>query len=206
MITEDLISYYKALLILQYASLANAVGTIDAYIRALVQDQIIQKVQDGFNLLTAIGAQLNLLGTYRGISRTAFGALPGSYWSLPSYTDTLPGAFLGWASYTDVNPPTVLWLQYNDLNALAYTLTDTQVRLLIQLKAEIDSWDGSLASLDTILFSFFGTYVTLTDSENMNILYTHQAVDPDPNRLWSIALLENIIPHPAGVAVSFLEV
>ena len=206
MTTDDLANYYKGLLIVQYASLPNALGTVEAYIRSLIQNQIVQQVQDGFNVDTAIGIQLDLLGTYRGITRHAFGLAPGNYWSLPSYSDVLPGGFLGWASYGDASLPTIKWLQYNDLNSLAYTLSDAQMRLLIKLKAKLDAWDGTLGSLDTILYSFFTTYVTVIDQENMSMVYQHQNSDPDPNQLWTVAVLENAFPHPAGVNVSFVGV
>jgi hypothetical protein len=204
--TSDLINYYAGLLIVQYASLPNALATVQAYISALIQNQIIQQVQDGFDVKTAIGAQLDILGTYRGITRNAYGLAPGSYWSLPSYSDTLPGGFFGWASYADANPPLINWLQYNDTNSVPYAMTDPQMSLLIQLKAKLDSWDGTLGSLDSILYSFFTTYVTVIDQENMTIIYQHQNIDPDPNQLWTVAVLQNVFPHPAGVGVTFVGV
>ena len=112
--TSDLIAYYKSLLILQYSSKPNALATIEAYVTALIQNQIIEAVSEGLDLDTAIGAQLDILASYRGVTRDAYGAAPGSYWSLPSVNDTLPGSFLGWASVFDASDPTIKWLQIND--------------------------------------------------------------------------------------------
>lgn len=205
MTTDEIITYYKSLLIIQYASLRNALGTIEAFITALIQSQIINQVQDGFDVTTAIGSQLDILGTYVGVTRHAFGLVPGSYWSLPFYSDTLPGTFNGWASYADTDPPIVKWLQYNDLNGLAYTLTDSQMRQLIQLRAELGHCQMGLGDIDNILYSYFGTYVTLIDNNDMSVIYQHDHLDPDPDLLWSVAVLENAFPHQAGVAVSFVE-
>ena len=207
MTTQDVIDFYKGLLILQYASLPNALATIDAYISQLVQGQIADQVRNAFDVTTAIGAQLNILGTYRGINRTVFGVLPANDWSLVPYLDPAPNSYYGWADYTAVAPnPTQRWLQYNDLVGVPYQLTDSQMRKLIQLKAKLDSWDGSLAEMDNILYSFLGTYTTLIDNENMSITYRHLLSDPDPDNIYEMGVLANVFPHPSGVSVSFVEV
>lgn len=205
MTTQDLINYYKGLLILQYASQPNALATMDAIIGELVQDQIIQKVGDAFNLDTAIGAQLNILGTYRGVPRVLFGVALGSFWASPSYSDPSVGSYFGWSAYGDADP-TWKWMQYNDLNALAYTLSDSQMRKLIKLKAAIQSSSMGLGDLDNILYAFFGTYVNVVDNEDMSIIYRHQAADPDPDKLWAAAVLNSALPHQAGVSFSVAEV
>lgn len=206
MTTQELIDYYKGLLILQYSSLPNALGTVELNIAALIQNQIVDQVQNAFDVQTAIGAQLDILGTYVGVTRTAFGLVPAAYWDLPSYSDTVPGTYKGWASYADTDPPIINWIQYNDLNGARYSLSDTQMRLLIQLKAALDSCPMGLADIDNILYSYFGPYVSLVDNEDMTIIYEHQIADPDVNQLWAVALLENAIPHQAGVGVTFAEV
>ena len=74
------------------------------------------------------------------------------------------------------------------------------------LKSQLDSWDGTLGSLDTILFNAFGTYVNVVDNEDMSIVYQHSHLDTDPDQLWTYAVLENVLPHPAGVAVTIVGV
>lgn len=204
--TDDLIQYYVSLLIVQYASLNNATQTMRALISTFIQDQIVQIVQNGFDLNMAIGAQLDILGQFVGVTRNAFGLVPNDYWALPSYSDTLPSEFFGWASYSDPPPLIVYWFLYNDLNGSGYTLTDNQMRRLIGLKAAFMTCDMGLGDIDNILYSYFGPYVNLLDNENMTIIYQHQLSDPDPDQLWSVALLENALPHQAGVNISTVEV
>lgn len=205
MTTQDVIDYYTGLLIVQYASLGNARGTVAALMKRLIQDQIIAKVRDGFDVTTAIGAQLNILGKYRGVARVLFGAAPGSYWSLVEYTDPLPGSYFGWAEYTDA-PPTWNTEQYADLNSVAYSLSDFQLRTLIELAAQIHGSPLNLGTIDKILFSFFGTNVNLVDNLDMTIVYNHLTADPDPNKIWALAVIAGLIPHPAGVAFTTVEV
>lgn len=206
MTTEDLIAYYKGLLIMQYSALGNALGEIDLWIRLFVQNQIVSQVRDAFDVLTATGAQLNILGAYRGISRILFGATPAANWSLIPYADAAPNSYFGWGVYADVTPPVGQWLQYADLDNLAYSLSDIQMRTLIRLRAAFQSWDGSLGSLDNILYTFFGTYVNVMDNENMTITYQHQSADPDPNSIWDMAVIAGILPHNAGVSYTTVEV
>ena len=204
MTTQELIDYYKGLLILQYAVQPNALATVDATIKALVQDQVVSKVRDGFDVETAIGAQLDILGKYRGINRTLFGVVADDDWGMMEYGD-VDDSLSGWIEYADADP-FVNWLEYNDLNGVPYPLTDTQMRRLILLAAQTHSWDGGLGSLDDILYATFGAYVTVVDNQNMSITFQHQSADPDSDGLWAVAVLADVLPHPAGVSYTIVEV
>ena len=207
MLTADVISFYSDLLIIQYASLGNAVGTVQAYIGELVQDQIINQVANAFDLDTAIGNQLNILGSYRGVFREVFGLAAGSYWSLIPYTDPAPNSYFGWATYSGA-APTDLWLQYYDATTFSFssTMSDHQMRRLIKFKAAYEGAQFTLGTIDQILYATFGVYVNLVDNENMTITYQHQTADPDPDGLWGVAVLGNAIPHPNGVSFSIVEI
>ncbi len=205
MTTDEIIDAYAGLLILQYSAQGNAVAHVKALIRVLLQDQIIDQVRNGFNIETAIGAQLNILGTYRGAARNVFGSVPGDYWGVPEYNDADPNVILGLAEYNDADP-TWNTEQYNDLNSLAYTLTDNQLRRIIKLRAQVQSSGLGLADLDNILYSVFGSYVNVVDNEDMSITYQHDHLDPDPDGLWAIAVLSDSLPHPAGVSFTVVEV
>lgn len=205
MTTQEIIDYYKGLLILQYRALTNAVSHVGEWCRLFLQDQVVSAVRDGFNVLTAIGNQLNILGEYRGINRTVFGILAVTDWSLVPYGDAAPNSYFGWAAYADADP-SWRWLQYADLNSVPYTLSDEQMRLMIQLRAAFQSWDGSLGKLDLILYAFFGIYVNVVDNGNMTLTYQHVAIDPDVNKLWTVATTAGILPHGAGVSYTTVEV
>ncbi len=73
MTTEDLITYYAKLLILQYVGKPKAYDTIKALVRMVVMDQLPVDVQDAFDIDTAVGVQLNVLGKYVGADRSGNG-------------------------------------------------------------------------------------------------------------------------------------
>lgn len=60
--------YYSNLLILQYHNKPKAKATIEAVVN-LLPDELIQEVTGGFDLETAVGKQLDILGEYIGTDR-----------------------------------------------------------------------------------------------------------------------------------------
>ena len=61
--------YYADLLILQYKTQPKARATIKALTEKVIADGILLDVINGFNIDTAVGKQLDLLGKYIGLSR-----------------------------------------------------------------------------------------------------------------------------------------
>lgn len=61
--------YYANLLILQYKTQPKARATISALTDKVIADGLLLDVVNGFNLLTAQGKQLDILGKYIGLSR-----------------------------------------------------------------------------------------------------------------------------------------
>jgi hypothetical protein len=73
MTTAELISYYSGLLIIQYRSKPKAKATIEASVGPVVTDQLPALIQDSYDLSTAIGVQLDVLGKYAGVTRYGYG-------------------------------------------------------------------------------------------------------------------------------------
>lgn len=61
--------YYADLLILQYKTQPKARATISALTDKVIADGLLMDVINGFNLDTAVGKQLDILGKYIGLSR-----------------------------------------------------------------------------------------------------------------------------------------
>lgn len=199
MTDAELIAYYAALLIIQYADKPKAAAMVSAFVDEAVANQIVQQVQDGFDLATAIGAQLDALGSYRGVNRQQFGlTLDKAFFAMPPASDPDLNSYKGFALAADV--ATIDW--FFEL-AADYTapslLNDSEMRVFIEYLAALQSCDLTLGSIDAILFEFFGNYVTLTDNGDMTITYT-DAVD-DPSNLFKIVNFTGTLPAPAGVEI-----
>lgn len=195
----DLIAYYQNLLIIQYKNLTKAAATVGAIAQQVIADLIHNQVRDAFDLATAIGAQLDLLGAYVGARRLIAGFTPSGilYMLFPAYADATP-ANTGMAQYADVADPVDFWLLYSAVSTI-FTLSDGLMSQLIQYLIAVHASDTTNSSVDLILEKFFGNYVTLTDNENMTITYTH---DPsDPNIFFALINYLNLLPRPSGVGI-----
>lgn len=69
MTDQEIVDYYKNLLIIQYKGKSKAEATIDALVTQVISNQIILGVRDAFDPNTAVGVQLDILGKYVGIDR-----------------------------------------------------------------------------------------------------------------------------------------
>lgn len=68
----ELTQYYADLLILQYKGKPRAVETIKAFVDMVIANQLPLALQDAFNLDTATGAQLDVIGKYAGVTRDGY--------------------------------------------------------------------------------------------------------------------------------------
>lgn len=199
MTTDELIAYYQNLLIIQYATQSRALATISAFVTEAISDQIIQSVEDGFDLTTAIGVQLDAIATYRGASRALYNIdLGKEYFQMPSYDDPDPDADFGFALYGD--DPSWFFITYEDAAQPTYYLNDAELRLFIQYLADVQSAYLGLGTIDTILYKYFGTYLTYTDNLDMSVTIHHDT--SDPGVLFKIVDFTSTFPRPSGVAVT----
>lgn len=72
MTNQEIIDYYANLLILQYKQKPKAYATIQALVQNVIMDQLPIAVQDAFDIDTAEGVQLDVLGKYAGVVRSAY--------------------------------------------------------------------------------------------------------------------------------------
>ena len=72
MTTQEIIDYYANLLILQYISKPKAYATIQALVKPVIMDQLPLDVQNAFNVDTAVGVQLDVIGKYCGVTRYGY--------------------------------------------------------------------------------------------------------------------------------------
>ncbi len=69
MTTEELAAYYSNLLIMQYHNKTKAKAMVEATVTPVFIDQLPVEVQNAYNILTAEGVQLDVLGKYVGATR-----------------------------------------------------------------------------------------------------------------------------------------
>ena len=196
--TQDLIDSYVNLLIAQYSNKTRAKGTVATFVAEVVADNIFNQVREAFDLDTAVGVQLDVLGSYRGVSREVFTlALTKDFFFFALYSET-PTEF-GFALYSD-SDLSIDWffITYPDVNAALFTMTDPQYREVIKFVAAVQSSPLALADIDVILLQFFGADIELSDNANMTITYTNTT---PPNLAYELVRDLGFLPKPAGVGV-----
>jgi len=203
MTNAELVQYYVDLLIIQYRGQEKAPQHMAAFLENLTIYELIREVENGYNIdenlgPVAVGVQLDVIAKYVGanrivtgidFSRTYFGS--ADYGTYPSILEVS-----GSPDYGEINPPDAQILTYNSDQESLYSLTDSELLIIIKLKIAQNNSNHSTAEVDLILEEFFAGSVIFTDNENMTGSYIF---GEDVRRLVGIAQTENAIPKPAGV-------
>lgn len=197
---DALITYYANLLILQYRTKTKAPETIKALIRTLMVFDLIREVENGYDVDTSIGDQLDILAKYVGADRIATGIdFSRVFFGMVDYSEATPySGVIGFLPYTETNPPDAQFLKYNTDQESSFTLTDEELRILVKLKIAQNNSNHSNYEIYNILEDFFSGQVIFTDNKNMTISYIF---DSEIQRIINIAVSQKAIPKPAAVGL-----
>jgi hypothetical protein len=191
--------YYKDLLLYQWVNMPLARETIGALVDCALSDLVVLDVRDAFNLNTAVGDQLDIIGKYLGFSRRVLGQIPRNYFELVDYntpTSTAPGL----TDYTDTNLNTdgVFDNYIFAFNSFS-DLGDDEYRFMLKLKLVLNSSDNTLATIQNILWKFLGYDLIAWDERDMTMSYT---VLSNKSYFTKLAVSQALLPKPAGVTLS----
>jgi len=196
---SELILYYVNLLIIQYRTLPKASAHIAALIKQLMIYDLMIQVRDGYDLDTAVGVQLDILGKYLGNDRIITGTVfTRDYFGLVVYGATAPFDHEPFIEYGDTIPD-VQYRRYIEDNQSLFTLNDEEYRFFLKLKLIQNYSNASNKEIDLFLDQFFGDNVIFTDRFNMTISYIF---GENVERLVTIAVSEGLLPKPAAVGLS----
>lgn len=168
-------------------------AVVEALTQPMVDVQnLLGSMPGKFDLDNAIGAQLDDVGLWVGISRNVPVPLTNVYFSF----DT---AGLGFDQGN--------WKGPFDPDAGLTRLDDDTYRLVIRAKIGANHWDGTLESSKAILDSIFGggTFVFIQDNQDMSM--TIGIAGNIPSAVFLALLANGIIPlKPEGVGINIVIV
>lgn len=198
---ESTIEYYTNLLIIQYNKLEKAKATIDLHVRTLLSNNIACQVQDGYDLETAVGVQLDVLGKYIGTDRffTSIEGI-GDFFGMTSYGTLGSDTNIGFTDYANYLTDSGGFLTYGSLFG-AGTLEDENYRFMLKLRIVQNNSNHSNGEIDEGLFNFFGTDLVLSDTKKMKIFYFVTGANTN---LAIIAFSKGLLPRPMGVGLGGL--
>ena len=200
---DTLKDYYSNLLIKQYYDKPNAKKTIESIVSAMFPvneatgNLLLNDVRDCYNLDTAIGVQLDVIGNLVGIDRFYKGLDLSAYtfFAFPSWNDVPVTTQTGFSLFDDYNTKVGRTLSYNDLTSPTNKLNDSDFRTLIKFKIFLNNSDFSEKSLSDKLFELFGSDFIYQSDSNMNIFYF---ISSKYNGLLQALKDKNLIPRQTG--------
>lgn len=153
--------YYAKLLIYQYVGMPKAFDTIKLIVNQMLCDGLFLEFDDAFNLDTAVGAQLTIIGNIVGVPRNVLGLdLNNTFFNFTRF-DGSP-ASIGFNRYvTPVDADVIArWL-----TTASYTLNDFEMLALIRLKIIFNNQSLSYSQLKDALWDTFNGDINLDDPE-----------------------------------------
>lgn len=198
MTNSELIAYYTNLLILQYKK-DKASAHITALIDLIMLFELLDSLENGFDIDNGVGTQLDIIGMYLGIDRIVTGIpFNRDYFGFMEYGENpLTAIYKGFIQYGDTPPDTQMLTYRTSQDVLK--LNDEEFRKILKFRIIQCKTIYSLYEIDEALFKFFGEEVYVEDNEDMTITYWF---DSGSTRLATILQSENLLPKPMGVEVT----
>ena len=191
----DILSDYAKLLIVQYRNQLKAQATVKLFTNSSVCDGLPLQLQTCFNLDTAFGNQLTIIGKIVGVPRNVIGLnLNYNYFNFTDYSgQPASNGFTDYASQPDTSG--IFLLDYND--SFVYTMTDTDMRVVIKLAILQNSKALTFKNIKEGLWEYFKGDINVTTS-SMALAYTAKT---SYTIAMTVAQFLNLLPHPMCISV-----
>lgn len=198
---DQIVAYYTNLLIIQYHNQPKAQATIAALIRELTSSAVMLDVRDGYDLETAVGHQLDILGKYIGIDRFYEGQILDGYFAFTNYNEVvIPDTKRGFDDYTDFPSNNGRFLTYHDVLGVGLRLGDDDYRFILKLKILQNNIDHSHKSIDDGIYLFFGDSIRADSPGNMVMYYFVPVAETE---IIKVAIQKKVLPRPMGVRLNY---
>lgn len=182
------IENYLDLITAEHGDKPNFLAAVTAALKGFVDESnMLEGIPGAYDLDTAVGSQLDVVGQWIGLSRRLNAPITGVYFAF----DTL-----------DVGFDQGVWFGPGDPTEGVVLLDDTTYRLMLYAKIAANIWNGQFGSLQEILQDIFvsspGTLVFVQDNFDMSI--SIGVAGTVPSVLFISLLSEDYIPfRPAAV-------
>ena len=196
--------YYQSLLARQYVGLPKASATIRNYVSQANGENLLSSMLASFDISTAIGAQLDIIAKYIGVTRTILVAVNAPYFGFIDATIATADPSQNQNGFMDADyPDSFIYAEFfSCLNALysEQTLSDGNFRTLIALKMISNFGNSSLANITNGLYALLGTLIFPVDHQDMTMSYWVAPSIGLPN-----STLLAVLPRPMGVGIMIIN-
>ena len=202
---KQLIEYYQDLLIVQYHDKPKAKAMIKAEMEETLANLLDIQVRDAFDVDTAVGVQLDIIGKWVGVDRIFKGqAFDNKPWfSLARYnkpTTSLQGGFSRFDNFDTLEGG---FLTYDFIVSTRNKINDTDFRMLIKLKIIRNNIKHSPKDIDEAMYKLFADTLYTVWGECMEMTFYYK------KKNYGIVKLgqeKKCFPIPTGVKANFVEV
>lgn len=192
--TQQLVAYYVERLAYLYQK-PKAQAAIAALVNQAMCDSLPLSVQDAYDVQTAVGPQLDVIGKYVGLPRNIGDAAPLPFFGFVRYAGG--GNMNGFNTYFATPNRDAVYFSYAYSGQRNTNLSDASYAFMIALQIILNSSDGTLFSIQNYLNTLLPGVVTVIDNRDMTLTYnvTVQAIV-------STTTLAAFLPRPMGVGIT----
>jgi len=187
-------SQYLGLITTEHKQRPKFIATLSAVAGSMAAlQEVLASFKGEFDVDTAIGAQLDIIGIWVGISRRVAIPLVGVYFT---WNDTVA---TGWNSG--------VWKgEFDPVSGLT-SLPDDSYRILIKAKIAANAWDGSIPGAYTVWQAAFGDDAVILIQDNQDMSMVVGIVNTELSAVTLALLTGGYIPlKPAGVRIDYYAV
>lgn len=192
---------YSTLITSEHNQKPNFMSLIGSVVGAAA-DAVVntQAIQPAFNLNTAVGAQLDILGLWIGQSRKIDNILVIGFFGFSEVSTGLPDGLQ--ETFGELTNPSIggTWYSLGQADSGSTILNDTAYLTILKAKIVKNQWDGTISGMEQALFFIVGVNSSINDAGNLTL----QINVPLPITPLEEALLESLdlVPRPAGVRIT----
>lgn len=202
---QSLINYYSNLLIIQYHDRPKAIAHINLLAQTMLASCVYLDVLNGYDINTAVGHQLDIIGKYVGVNRFWAQENLEDYFSFTTYTEVSPTGPPKFGFCTYANYESFSWngtLTYDEIVETQNALSDDDFRTLIKVAILQNTCDCGQGEIDTKIFQIFGATIRPESFGNMKMFYfITTAITP----LIQALILKKLFPKSMGVLLTFVQ-
>lgn len=202
--TQNIIDYYKNLLIIQYNQKTKAQQTIALMVSEMLANGVMFDVMEGYDLETAVGTQLDILGKYIGVDRFYEYQELFDYFGLVEYDEDDPDAErkYGFSTYATFDDDALNGtITYDSILTQTNSLNDDDYRILLKLKIIQNNINHSYKEINDGVFEIFGDTVRPSSTGDMHMYYF---IANQFSAVVLATLNKNLLPRPMGVGLTII--
>ena len=191
---EQIAEQYANLLIIQYRNKPKARAFIKLLYKLIIADGVVLDVLNAFDLDTAVGNQLDVLGKYIGVDRYYLGInlSQNRYFAFGHNLVPVDELYAGFGHGLEEGR----MLKSSDITAFA--LSDDDYRKILRFKIILNTNNGNEKHIDDAIYKFFGLDV-IPQYGDMSISYL---IKKPMQSLVNVCIQKHLLPKPIAIRIN----